>query len=284
MLPSSVDFSDLNFPTCKTLYIEMYFDDTLLSSGSGFLIARTRESHCTFITNRHNVTGKNQDTGAHLSRTLAEPNFIKIFFHKNQTEQLVGEWLPILLPLYKDDVPQWVEHPKYGTKADVVALNLRWGDDVCKLPYYLDLDLDQCPLDIRPSETVSVVGFPFGLSSFGKFPIWATGFLAQELSLVTEENPVFLIDCRSRQGQSGAAVVAFRAGSYRVINKKAGKISQVIDPTQTVWKFLGIYSGRVNAESDLGRVWHFSILGDLCDAAASRYEEQIKAVGPNTQD
>jgi hypothetical protein len=30
-----------------------------------------------------------------------------------------------------------------------------------------------------------------------------------------------------------------------------------------VWKFMGIYSGRINAESDLGIVWKASALDEL---------------------
>gem|GEM_PF-6962825 len=39
-----------------------------------------------------------------------------------------------------------------------------------------------------------------------------------------------------------------------------------LDPNPK-WEFLGMYSGRVNPESDLGIVWHVSVLGDLVDAA-----------------
>jgi len=33
-----------------------------------------------------------------------------------------------------------------------------------------------------------------------------------------------------------------------------------------IYKFLGIYSGRINAESDLGLVWKTSVILDLLDA------------------
>ncbi len=102
-----------------------------------------------------------------------------------------------------------------------------------------------------PAETVSVIGFPFGLTTTGKLPVWTTGFLAQELDLVTEEKPIFLIDCRSRQGQSGSPVTAYRVSNYKVINGE--KITTQISP-KISWEFLGIYSGRINPESDLGRV------------------------------
>lgn len=258
----------------KSLYVEMYFEEALLANGTGFLVSRNKETRCVFITNKHNVTGRDSITGKHISRTLAEPTHVVIYFHKN-LDNAIGEWLPIRLPLYREDgTKYWYEHPTLGSEADVVALNLEWGSDVKNLPFYLDLNLDNAPLDIAPSEIVSVIGFPFGLTSYGKFPIWSTGFLAQELKLVDKNNPVFLIDCRTRQGQSGSAVVAFRKGTYRTIDQEKGKITQHTSATSSVWKFLGIYSGRVNKDSDLGRVWHVSILPELYDLAVQDYAER----------
>lgn len=274
------NFDDPLFPleilSTKSIYIEMYFEEILLANGTGFLVARDKEKRCVFFTNKHNVTGKNPLTGKHISSTLAEPTHITIYFHKN-LDNALGEWLPIKLPLYRNDGSKyWYEHPTLGSDVDVVALNLEWGSDVRNLPYYLDLDLDDAPLDISPSETVSVIGFPFGLTTYGKFPIWSTGFLAQELSLINKDNPLFLIDCRTRQGQSGSPVVAFRKGTYRTIDFENGKISQTVGGNSCVWKFLGIYCGRVNNESDLGRVWHVSIFSELYDLAVNDYEDRKK--------
>ena len=266
---------DIAIPTAKSLYIEMYFGETLLSSGTAFLAANNKESHCALITNRHNVTGRHQDTGECLDKKHAAiPDAIVIHFHKN-VDVIGEEWLEVRLPLYRDDgTPYWIEHPKLGEKADIVALNLKWGDDVRKLPYYLETDLDNVNLVIGPAENVSVIGFPFGLSSHGKLPIWATGFMAQELSLISDENPVFLIDCRTRQGQSGAPVIAYRPSGYRY--KKDGKVMSTLT-ANVVWEFLGIYSGRVNPQSDLGRVWHVGAIRELLNEAAADNERRVIA-------
>jgi len=198
---------DVEMPAMKSLYLEMRFGDTLLSSGTGFLVANNRESHCALVTNRHNVTGRNQETGICLSNTGGTPDNVIIYFHKEPIES--GQWKTVKLPLYRGDgTPYCIEHPRLGAGADLVALNLSWGSDIHKVPYYMQTELDRVGMFVGPAETVSVIGFPFGLSSAGKFSIWATGFMAQELSLVTPENPVFLIDRRTRQGQSGSAVIA----------------------------------------------------------------------------
>ncbi len=265
----------VEIPTLKSLFIEMYFGETLLSSGTAFLLAKDQQSHCALVTNRHNVTGRNQETGQCLSKTGAIPDHVIIHFHKNGGE--IGEWLPIRLPLYRSDgSPFWIEHPTLKEKADVVALNLKWGSDVSKFPYYLDTEHDRAGIIVSPAEPVSVIGFPFGLSSAGKFPIWATGFLAQELSHITPENPVFLIDCRTRKGQSGSAVIAYRSSGSRKI--KDGRVVSTVSPNKE-WEFLGIYSGRVNNESDLGRVWHVSLLNELLLAAEDAMKKNIETIG-----
>jgi len=82
-------------------YTQMYFNDTILSSGTAVLIADDKNSHCSLMTNRHNVTGKNQETGKHLDKNLSEPNYILIYFHKNTKDK--NEWKKVKLPLYRDD-------------------------------------------------------------------------------------------------------------------------------------------------------------------------------------
>jgi hypothetical protein len=266
------DGKTVAIPSMKSLYIEMYFGKTRLSSGTAFLVARDKTSRCVLITNRHNVTGRRQDTGKCLSKHAAIPDNIVIYFHKEGEH--IGEWLPVKLPLYRPDGdPYWFEHPTLGATADVVALNLNWGRDVRKVPYYLDgsnSTLDRGIL-VDPGEPISVIGFPFGLSSFGKFPIWATGFLAQDLDLVVPEKPVLLIDCRTREGQSGSPVIAYRVGGSRELVN--GIVYQTMSPNAR-WEFLGIYCGRVNGESDLGIVWHASAVEAVYTAAEADFKRR----------
>lgn len=277
--PGSAITLRLEIPSLKSLYIEMYFEDSLLSSGTAFLVANDQSSHCALITNRHNVTGRHQETGACLDKMhCAIPDNIRIYFHKSPLQ--IGEWHCVRLSLYKEDgSPWWIEHPRFGASADVVALNLNWGSDVHKLPYYLKTDHDRSKLVIRPAEPISVIGFPFGLSSTGRFPIWATGFMAQELGIVTPENQTFLIDCRTRQGQSGSPVIAYRTNAFTYLDA-SGQVMTNMYPGAAKWEFLGIYSGRVNSESDLGRVWHVSAIEEVLTAAEAAISKPLDSL-PN---
>ena len=224
---------NIEIPSLKSLFIEMRFEDTLLSSATATLVAQNRDSHCALITARHNVTGRHQDSGECLHTHAAVPDSVTIYFHS--AEDPASTWVPITLPLYRDDdTPFWIEHPGLGPSADIVALNLNWGDDVTKFPYYFETDLDRLDLAIGPAETVSVIGFPFGILHSGRFPVWATGFLAQEMAFVSDENPKFMIDCRTRPGQSGSPVIAFRPSGYR--REQDGKVVTKI----TANKALGV--------------------------------------------
>lgn len=255
----------VEIPTLKSLFVEVRYGETVLGNATAILAADDRESHCALITNRHVVTGRHQDTAECLHSQGGIPDNIIIYFHRNAEH--IGDWKAIKLPLFRPDgSPYWIEHPRLGGAADVVALNLSWGSDLMKLPYYMKTSLDRPDLVMGPAETVSVIGFPFGLSSVARFPVWATGFLAQELSLVTPDNPVFLIDCRTRPGQSGSAVIAYRAGTYRT--RKEGRFQSTLSPTP-IWEFVGIYASRVNKDSDLGRVWHVSAVEEVLAAAAA---------------
>lgn len=259
----------LAIPSLKSLFIEARFGATVLGTGTAFLVAKDRQSHCTLITNRHVVTGRHPVTGECLNKNAGIPDNVVIHFHANAGETGECAWREIQLPLFREDgSPYWIEHSTLADKADVIALNLRWGDDVTRYPYFLETELDRFGIEIGPAENVSVIGFPFG-RSVQRFPIWATGFLAQDLPLLTPERPTFLIDCRTREGQSGSPVLAYRAGNYR---KRAGdKISVTMSPTP-IWELLGIYAGRISRESDIGVVWHVSAIENVVARSTAEAE------------
>jgi len=110
---------------------------------------------------------------------------------------------------------------------------------------------------IAPAEVVSVVGFPFGLTAGGCLAVWATGFVATDHDIDYADLPIFLIDCRSRQGQSGSAVIAHRTGGAVATEQGA-----MVGPG-VMTRFLGIYSGRISGESDLGFVWKAAAIQQL---------------------
>jgi hypothetical protein len=239
-------------PSVQSLLIEMRFNGQPLATGTAFVVnTPTKGPH--LITNRHNITGCNQDTGKPLSKTGGIPNQIVILHNRKGR---LGEWVPRVEPLDLNDKPLWVEHPTLRSKADFVALQLTDLNDVDLFPY--DPANAGPKILVGPADSVSVIGFPFGMTAGGVFGVWATGFLASEPLVDFDNLPIQLIDCRTRQGQSGSPVIAYRAGGSVAMADGSSAIF-----TGPVERFIGIYSGRINAESDLGIVWKASAINEL---------------------
>ena len=70
----------------------MQFDGQALSTGTAFVVSTPKGPY--LITNRHNVTGRNQETDAPLSKTGGVPNLIVIFHNQ---KGLLGRWVPRLV-------------------------------------------------------------------------------------------------------------------------------------------------------------------------------------------
>lgn len=78
------------------------------------------------------------------------------------------------------------------------------------------------------------------------------GNVASELQIDFNELPCFVIDARTRQGQSGSPVIYYSTSGLQQMAGGRTVLSAGGGPTQ---KLLGVYSGRLNEESDLGMVW-----------------------------
>lgn len=239
-------------PSVQSLLIEMRFNGQLLSTATGFVVnTPTKGPH--LITNRHNFTGRHQDTGKLLSKTGGIPSDVVIV---HNSKGGLGQWITCTEPLYLNERPRWVEHPTLNGTADFVALQLTQLAGVEWYPY--DPSNPGPDIHVGPADSVSVIGFPFGITAGGAFAVWATGSIASEPDVNFKNLPVVLIDCRSRQGQSGSPVLAYRSGG--MVRMKNGD-SSVFDGA--VDRFMGIYSGRINPESDLGMVWKAEAIADL---------------------
>jgi hypothetical protein len=240
-------------PSVRSLFIEMQFEGQPLATGTGFVVLSPRGP--VLVTNRHNLTGRHQQTGVPLSKTGGLPKQARIVHNRLGR---FGHWVDKVEELYSGDDLRWIEHPLLGPRADIVALPLTQPREVQL--YVYDPASPGSDIRIGPADVVSVVGFPFGMRANGSVAIWATGFVASEPELHYGGLPQFLIDYRSRQGQSGSAVIAFRSGGM-VATSYGGMITD-----GPVFRFLGIYSGRVSTDSDLGIVWKASAVAELIAA------------------
>jgi hypothetical protein len=241
----------------QSLLLIMRVHGQQLGSGTGFVAQSSKGP--LLITNWHNVAGRHPQTNQIISPTGATPDEIVIIH--NRANRL-GEWVSRIESLYGSNGRLWIEHPTLGQSADFVALPLTQLEDVQLYPY--SLGIGDPPIRCGPADLVSVIGFPFGLQVGGSMAIWATGFVASEPEIDFNNLPMFLIDCRSRPGQSGSAVITYRSGG--MVGLEDGSSAAYAGP---VSRFLGIYSGRINEQSDLGMVWKASAIRQLVESISS---------------
>ncbi|KNZ68662.1 hypothetical protein Tfer_2753 [Thermincola ferriacetica] len=239
-----------------SLYLEPQVNNNILGSATGFVVQYGQMPY--LITNWHVVSGRNPNSGKLLSpETGATPDSIRIFHHTAK----LGEWIITSEALYDSDGnPRWIEH-KLGRKIDVVALPLSELDKV-KL-YPLDLRLAESKIIPQPGMPASIIGYPFGLSNF-LWPIWKTGHIASDPDVDFDGCPIFLIDATTRSGMSGSPVVLRLTHTY-YSNNVQGLVSEGVTT-----KFLGVYSGRIHNEAEIGKVWKPKVISEILTGAKYR--------------
>ena len=220
--------------SAQSLLLIMQAYGQQLGTGTGF-VAQTSKGPV-LVTNWHIVAGRRPHTNEILSPTGIVPEELVIIHNRANHP---GEWVPRIERLRGPNGPLWLEHPTLGHRADFVALPLTQLDDVQLYPY--SLGVGDPAIRCGPADLVSVIGFPFGIQAGGSLAVWATGHVASEPDVDFDNLPTFLIDCRSRPGQSGSAVVSYRSGG--MVGMDDGSSAGFGRP---VCRFPGIYSGRIN--------------------------------------
>ena len=224
----------------KSLHLETYIHGCLLGVATGFVVKK--EASYYLITNWHVVSCRNPINNQPLVSGVTNPNILKIWFHG----QRLGQWIRKDINIIDENGNRlWLEHAR-GREVDVVAIPLNPTDDM-KI-YDIDLALADFDLMIYPSEAVSIIGFPQGITSEGKFPIWKTGHIASDIDIDWGGKPAFLIDATTKSGMSGSPVIAKRVSIYQT--SRGNQIGNAV-------RFLGVYSGREIDMSgiEIGYVW-----------------------------
>ena len=243
MAPKIIGIESLS---ASSLYIELFFNEMLLAKATSFMVKRKNKFF--LLTNRHNVTGKDQNTGELLDKkNAAIPNKICVYFN---LKGLLGGNLCLEFPLISNNMPTWYEHPTLKESADVVAFPISENDNRLEVSPYYDLDIkDENEISLKPGIRLNVIGFPFAKKTMNNFGIWITGFLASDFDIDIDGKPKFYIDARTRTGQSGSPVVFYRHGESVTLKNNTTAICW------SGYQLLGIYSGRINNDSDIGVVW-----------------------------
>lgn len=221
-----------------------------MSSATGFVVESKGVSY--LVTNWHVVTGKNPTDGTWVGKAAVSPD--SVIVSQNVAGQL-GSWVDRKEELNGGNGARWLQHPTLGSKVDVVALPLAPSSDVELFPYELEVQGPRLATGV--ASDLQIIGFPFGKSGDGRTAIWVRGSIATEPQLDFDQRPCFLVDSRTRSGQSGSPVIV-RADGTRVyedgsVEMSAGSVEQLV----------GVYSGRINERSDLGMVWRLEALREI---------------------
>lgn len=228
--------------SATTLLVEPRANGQSLGTATGFCVKSNGKDY--LVTNWHVVTDRNPDTGQVLHPSAALPDELAIAHH---AAGKLGSWIIKSEKLFDaKKKPRWSEHPS-GKTVDVVVLPL--SDLAGATTYPLDLSLADADVIVQVAMPVSIVGFPLGLSTAGAWPIWKTGHIATDPDLDYDGRPAFLIDATTRGGMSGSPVILRLHGGY------ATSQAAFVIGGGPVTKFIGVYSGRIHEQSEIGRVW-----------------------------
>ncbi len=235
-----------------SLFLEMTVRGEILSTGTGFAVMHDGAPY--LITNRHNLSGRRSDTNELLSdQTGACPDSVRIWHSR---PGIHVAWAATVEPLYDaEERPLWLEHPLLGRGVDVVALPLTELDEVEIRPY--SLENGRYTPRVSVASDLSIIGFPFSIKAGGYFGVWMRGTVASEMAVQFDGKPCFLIDSRTRPGQSGSPVIHYSDGGP--LQTLEGTIIGAGEQAT----LLGIYSGRIHRDSDLGIVWKVAAINEV---------------------
>jgi hypothetical protein len=242
----------------QSLFVVAMTNGLELGSGTGFVVIHDENPY--LVTNYHVAAGRNPVDGQPRHSSGAVPDTLRIV-HLMPQQQGRLEWQPRDERVLERDPDRalWLQHPVHGRKVDVVALPLKNTAGVELHPYRISAESPT--LKAGPSEGVSIVGFPFGITGGGAFAIWTRGFIASEPDVDLNDTPSFLIDSRTRPGQSGSPVITYSSGGPTPMAN--GALAFTNGPTCDL---LGVYSGRINEQSDLGIVWKVKAVREILEA------------------
>ncbi len=239
-----------------SLHLSLYAAGQAIGTATGFVVKASERFF--LVTNWHVASGRNPANGQPLYAKGLIPDSMGIVHHAQPLGTFTERREALIA---QSGSPRWIEHA-LGRERDVVLLPL--PNPVAPIQYF-PLDLALADIDMVPEVAmpVSIIGFPLGLTGAGMFPIWKTGHIASEPGLEYKEKPVFLIDATTRGGMSGSPVVLRLTGGYSTANGSSVLTSSGGDQT----RFLGVYSGRLPGDSNIGLVWRPKVIHELLQRA-----------------
>jgi len=237
-----------------SLKISILRNDVEIGTATGFVMKKNNKYY--LLTNRHVVLACGQDRNPGDIGGWICANKLAILHNKLNH---LGDWFWVTEDLIDaHGNKRWLEHPTLGGAADIVAIPLEHTGNVQFYP--LDIELRKTDIVVVPGDSVSIVGFPFGLSQELGLPIWKTGTVASDFHTKRNGKPMFLVDTTSRPGMSGSPVYAVRSAAYAT---STGALQ--VNGGSPAKKFLGVYSEQM-LNVEVGGVWKAEAVATLYDS------------------
>lgn len=249
-------------------YLKMIFAETekVLATGTGFIYKH--EDVFYLITNGHNITGINPESGQRLSKVHSGfPTKITtaVRYIPQDEKRMAHRYFDINLYDENDQYPLWYVHPEHSYKVDVVAIPICSTNEVPE--NYKLFPINEHPFEESSpnvADDAFIIGFPLDIVGNHELPIWKRATIATEIAINLDGLPKLLVDTATRSGMSGSPVI-YQRGGYHQYKPDRSK-----DFFGTLCDFLGVYSGRIGAEDNLqaqlGIVWKKHVIDEILQA------------------
>ena len=242
--------------------INLIFSETTLVLAAWTAFYYKYENKIYLITNWHNVTGINPITGDFLNQWWWQPDIIQYVVLEHRAPTI--KWNRYNRKLYIDDQllkPNWLIHPIYWNKVDVVAIEMEDTDDMKNLCINKQ---DFQDIDPIVADNVYVLGFPYNIKWWWNFPLWKKWTIATEPDIDIEGLPKIFIDTASRPWMSWSPVIYRRDWIHNLTRDWQLKDDSIIGQIQ--W-FIWIYSWRIlwktELEAQLWIVWKKQVIEEI---------------------
>lgn len=231
--------------------------------------------HWHLVTNVHTLTGWHPQMGRSISSDAFCPTHLDYQVSidvepQNEVGRFMLQRKGYRVALEEDGQPAWFEHPHLGDQVDVAVLELFRTPDEEQLRKIGANKMITPPvnrhegwIDFEPAaaDDAYVLGFPKGMSGGRGFPVWKRASIASEPNIDLDGLPKILIDTATREGMSGAPVIAVRRG----LTLPTGEFDDQAVIGEAA-NFLGVYSGRVGDDPmgvQLGIVWKARVIDEI---------------------
>ncbi len=190
------------------------------------------------------------------------PDRLRVSLHSDAADP--QQRSDVEIPLYLGGVPQWFQHPQYGSGVDVVAVTindphvLRTHD----VSTFCRDDILYRNETLPLGQNVLILGFPLGFhDTLNNLPIVRSATIASSFSHPFKGEPYCLTDARLHRGMSGSPVIV-----------KTPHRSSGIDKHLSNWRLLGIHSSSLDVSDRdpsqderlaLNTTWYASLLPEM---------------------